>query len=114
MRPSNARVLLVMIACLVNLLGGCRNAPRNPTALTPVSSPVPTPPPTSTIPASPTIPPTRTPVIVTYTIQPGDTLSAIAARYGTTVEAILQANPGIAPTNLQLNQEVLIPQSNPE
>lgn len=44
-----------------------------------------------------------------YTIQPGDTLSSIAARYGTTVQAIAQAN-GIANPNLILaGQTITIP-----
>lgn len=35
-----------------------------------------------------------------YTIRPGDTLSGIAANRGTTVDALLQANPGIRNRNL--------------
>lgn len=37
---------------------------------------------------------------ITYTIQYGDTLSAIAARYGTTVDKIMAANPNISNRNL--------------
>lgn len=32
---------------------------------------------------------------ITHTVRPGDTLSALAARYGTTLAAILTANPGV-------------------
>jgi len=35
----------------------------------------------------------------TYTVQPGDTLSGIARKFGTTVEALLKLNPSIANPN---------------
>lgn len=40
--------------------------------------------------------------LVTYTVQPGDTLASIAARFRTTVASIQELNPGIVPTNLQV------------
>ncbi|MFN0093828.1 MAG: LysM peptidoglycan-binding domain-containing protein [Dehalococcoidia bacterium] len=43
-----------------------------------------------------------------YTVQPGDTLSGIATANGTTVEAILAANPGLT-ENLQIGQQIRIP-----
>ena len=49
------------------------------------------------------------PTIVMVTIQPGDTLWALARKYNTTVEAIIQANPGIQPENLQVGQVIQIP-----
>ena len=36
--------------------------------------------------------PPRQPQVTVYVVEPGDTLSAIAARFGTTVEAIVEAN----------------------
>ncbi|MGZ0085334.1 LysM peptidoglycan-binding domain-containing protein [Caldibacillus thermoamylovorans] len=39
-------------------------------------------------------------VTSTYTVQSGDTLSGIAQKFGTTVEALLQLNPNIADPNL--------------
>jgi LysM repeat protein len=46
----------------------------------------------------------------TYTIKKGDTLSAIAKRYGTTVDAILKANPNIKNPNLiKVGQVINIP-----
>ncbi|NLS44879.1 MAG: DUF3794 domain-containing protein [Firmicutes bacterium] len=49
------------------------------------------------------------PTIVMVTIQPGDTLWALARKYNTTVEAIIQANPDINPENLQVGQVIQIP-----
>ena len=43
----------------------------------------------------------------TYTIQPGDTLYALARRYYTTVNAILTANPGINPLYLRVGQRII-------
>jgi LysM repeat protein len=39
-----------------------------------------------------------------HTLQAGDTFSTIAAKLGTTLAAIEQANPGISPTSLQVGQ----------
>lgn len=41
-------------------------------------------------------------------IQPGDTLFQIARRNNTTVEAILELNPGIQPNNLQIGQQIRV------
>ncbi|MDQ4078636.1 MAG: LysM peptidoglycan-binding domain-containing protein [Chloroflexota bacterium] len=67
-------------------------------------------PPTSTILPSPTIPPTATPIIVNHTVQEGDTLYGIAILYGTTVEAIRQANGLEEGAILQVGQVLKIPQ----
>ncbi|MTI96835.1 MAG: LysM peptidoglycan-binding domain-containing protein, partial [Firmicutes bacterium] len=44
-----------------------------------------------------------------YTIQAGDTFFLLAKRFGTTVRAIEQANPGVDPNNLQIGQQICIP-----
>lgn len=44
-----------------------------------------------------------------YTIQPGDTLAAIAAAQGTTVADISTLNRGIDPTNLKVGSTLLLP-----
>jgi LysM repeat protein len=48
-----------------------------------------------------------------YTVQPGDTLFELAARFGTTVAAIIAANPGIDPKNLIPGQRICIPVQQP-
>ena len=44
-----------------------------------------------------------------YIVQKGDTLFKIAKRFGTTVEGIIEVNPGIDPHNLQVGQQIHIP-----
>jgi len=62
------------------------------------------------IPVRPTPPPTPPcPGGFLYTIQPGDTFFLLAQRFGTTVEAIQAANPGVDPQNLQVGQQICIP-----
>jgi LysM repeat protein len=41
-------------------------------------------------------------------IQSGDTLGAIAARYGTTVDSLLRLNPDVVPTALTPGAQVRI------
>ncbi|WP_367567565.1 LysM peptidoglycan-binding domain-containing protein [Lacrimispora sp.] len=44
-----------------------------------------------------------------YVIQSGDTLWLLSQRFGTTVDAIMSANPGINPMNLFIGQVICIP-----
>lgn len=44
-----------------------------------------------------------------YTIRTGDSFYGLAGRFGTTVDAIQAANPGVSPTNLQIGQQICIP-----
>lgn len=43
-----------------------------------------------------------------YLIQSGDTLDAIASRFGTTVDKLLALNPGTEPTTLRPDQRIRI------
>jgi len=49
-----------------------------------------------------------------YTIRAGDTLFVLARRFGTTVDALLAANPGIDPQNLRIGQRICIPVAPPD
>ncbi len=44
-----------------------------------------------------------------YTIRAGDTYWRLAQRFDTTVDAIIAANPGVDPENLQIGQQICIP-----
>jgi LysM repeat protein len=53
---------------------------------------------------------TAAPTAQTYTVQKGDTLTAIATRFGVTLEALRAANPQVTdPTKLQIGQVLTIP-----
>jgi LysM repeat protein len=71
--------------------------------------------PSTSEPAEPTARPTRSaaeptpsPAQTTYVVQEGDTLNAIAVRFGTTVEAIRQAN-GLPDDVINIGQVLVIP-----
>jgi LysM repeat protein len=83
--------------------------PPPPTDTPPPATPALTQPPTGTPP--PTTAPTTAPkpTFRTYTVKPGDTLSAIAARYNTTVTAISKLNHISDPSKLRVGQVLLIP-----
>jgi putative chitinase len=53
--------------------------------------------------------PVQAPAAQSYTVQPGDTLSGIAARHGSTVSAIAQANGISNPDFIQVGQRLSIP-----
>ena len=46
---------------------------------------------------------------ISHTIKQGDTLFKLANTFGTSVNAILVANPGINPLNLTIGQSIIIP-----
>jgi len=80
---------------------------------TPSPTPIPTPTP---IPATPVptavptaAPPPQPPPPQTYTVQQGDTLAAIAQRFGTTTGAIQQANGIEDPNQIFIGQVLVIP-----
>ena len=72
----------------------------------PTAAPTPIPPPPET--PVPTPPPTPTPVR-TYVVQEGDTLSTIAAAFGSTVAAIQEANGISDPNEITIGQTLVIP-----
>jgi LysM repeat protein len=76
--------------------------------LTPTSTPQP-PTATPTQTQTPTPSPTPTPEFLVYEIKRGDTLSGLALQFGTALEAIQAANPGLDPNRLEVGQEIRIP-----
>ena len=68
--------------------------------------------PTSAPPAVPTATPARPDGSQVHVVQSGDVLYNIAVQYGTTVNAIVQANNLANPNALQIGQELIIPPSN--
>ena len=46
-----------------------------------------------------------------YTVKPGDRLYSLARTYGTKVEAILGANPGLDPRKLRVGKSIVIPRN---
>jgi peptidoglycan endopeptidase LytF len=54
-------------------------------------------------------PPPACPGGTIYVIQAGDTLYSLARRFGTSVQGIITANPGINPNALQIGMQICIP-----
>lgn len=48
---------------------------------------------------------------IEYNVKSGDTLYLLAKKYGTTVSAIIAANPGIDFRNIQIGRKIIIPQA---
>ena len=81
-----------------------------PLTLPPTGSAPPTQAPPTTAPAtSPAPSKAPKPTFRTYTVKPGDTLSAIAGHYHTTVSAISRLNHISDPSKLRVGQVLLIP-----
>jgi LysM repeat protein len=114
--PNWAKPLVVLGLTLVFLAAGfyglyvLMNAQPQDTAptATVTQTPTDTPRPTSTSTPAPTLTPTPIPPL-TYQIQPGDTLSAIAEMFQTSVADILALNPGVEPEALSVGSVLLIP-----
>jgi len=66
------------------------------------------------LPPVPTVPRATTPTTTSeigvefYEIQSGDTLAAVAARFGTTVEQLLILNPDADPVALRIGQRIRV------
>jgi LysM repeat protein len=105
------RPALVLLACVAALAAACGGDDSEPTGAAPDSSRIPT----ATMPAE--LPEVR--ILgegialagggATYTIQSGDTLAALAERFGFTVEDLLAANPGIEASALRPGQQINLP-----
>lgn len=60
-------------------------------------------------PPTPTPAPTATPTPIVYVVQKGDTLLAIASRFGVSVSELQEINGVVDPRTLQIGQELIIP-----
>lgn len=116
-RPTARRAMLALSALGAAALLGCgssstpspipSNAPVTITTATPYAQPpVPTIVGSDGVAAGGTPTPARE---VTYKMEAGDTVLALAARFGTTVEAIMKRNNISSPTDLKIGQELIIP-----
>lgn len=109
----------VVLVILSVWLGGCGQLITPPPEVTPVvllptATPLATVPPRATFTPAPATPmptatPTVTPTPIVYLVQSGDTLLAIAAKFGVSAEAIQEANGIVDPRRLQIEQELVIP-----
>jgi LysM repeat protein len=80
----------------------------NPVAFVP-SNTVPTPPPVETPAPVVTAPPPISAPAGTYTVQKGDNFSTIAKKNHVSVKALMDANPGVEPTRLKIDQKLNLP-----
>ena len=99
-----AAFLLVFTVAVVLVRAGLRGGGETSTT-TPVTRAV-----TEHRPATTTRTTTRRtkPAARFYTIQSGDTLDTVAAKFGTTTEKLLALNPGIDPHALTVGQKIRI------
>jgi len=103
------RRLLWGIALWVALQASACGLSETPTA-TPTQAP-------TAAPTAPTSEKTATPTQttqsgeITYIVQPGDTLSGIALKYNTTVDAIQKANNIQNPNLISVGQKLVVPRS---
>jgi LysM repeat protein len=103
---------LFVVVAIFFLQTGCSsqpvsNQPGPPPDLSPYFTHTPVTTPSVTQPASQTPAATATPQI--YKITRNDTLSSLARRFGISLEALMAANPGVAPEALSVGQTITIP-----
>ena len=102
---------LQALAALI-LLSGCGTnppMPGEPAALTAYQTLTPSPSMTPAMGSLPgeTVMPSPTPF--TYIIQAGDTMGALAQKFGVSLDALVAANPGISPNAMPIGATLLIP-----
>lgn len=129
-KSRNREIALIVVLVLINYLIFSRLgimiwSSQRPTP-TATRTPKPTFTPSDVVVATTTLPPEPTSIVepttapapsptpITHVVQPGETLSEIARMYGTTVEAIVQANNLDNPNAISEGQVLLIPSSTSE
>lgn len=110
MKWLSVPALLIALVILAGVWLGCEgtSTPVPRLALTPTPTPVAVSIATPTSAPTPA-PPTPAPAPRIYTVQPGDTLSAIAKAHGVTVQALVVANDITDPSLIRVGQELIIP-----
>jgi LysM repeat protein len=107
-----------VIGLMALLMQGCRKPAEPEPALTETNPPAPpvleaTNPPATTTNVTATAPPVTEPApppgVPDYTVAKGDNFSLIAKKFGVTVKAVEEANPGVEPTKLRIGQKLHIP-----
>jgi LysM repeat protein len=111
--------LLLLVAGCAQVAAGTETVPSPVLLVAPTSLLSPVALPTSADPPTPIARPTNTPIPsatprptatpIIYVIEEGDTLLAVAAHYGISLDAIRLANPDLRPDLLQIGQQVIIP-----
>lgn len=96
-----AAAALFFLPSLLGLFGGPSGSPTPGPSATPGPS----------VSAEPTIAPAATPQ--TYTVKSGDTLGAIAKRFGVTLQALQAANGITNPDKIAIGQVLIIPTATP-
>jgi LysM repeat protein len=117
-----AVVLLLLLGNALGILGGSAASASPTPSPSPTATATATPVPSQTAPqpspsvvatasptAVPTASPTPAPTPHTYIVQQGDTLNAIAVRFGTTAQAIADANGISVSDTLDVGQVLVIP-----
>jgi LysM repeat protein len=108
-----AAFLLAVTIAILLIKSGLDSGSKEPTVAAPTTTAGTTtaaaPTTTITLTGSGTVSTTTTPANAQYyTIQAGDTLGAVAARYNTSVDQLLTWNPGLDPTALQPGQRIRV------
>jgi len=106
LRQRRSTAAAALTGTVLLLLASCTNQQAAPTPV-----PAPTLPVVSATAGPPPVPTPGTQQA--YIIREGDTLSAIAARFGVEEDAVVQANPGTEPDTLFVGQELIIPPAQP-
>ena len=104
-----SRPMIVGLMLILTTLG-CGGADRIlPPTITLVRPPTDTPRPADTPAPTQTVRPRPEPVQTIHVVQPGETLSQIAKKYGVSVAALTAANGLADPHLIKIGQELIIP-----
>ena len=104
-----AFLLALTIFVLIVRSGGDGDDETATTAATAAATTRAEPPPATTTAATTTAAPTTAATGEEfYEIESGDTLETVAAEYGTTVDALVELNPGIDPRALTIGQRIRV------